>query len=85
MTVTTQDDLIRLEGIARVEDAETLTAALQTSRVRLVDLSACNGLHAAVLQVLLLYRPAITGVGPNPALAEWLPPLLEAGRRETEC
>lgn len=79
MTVTTQDELIRLEGVARVEDAETLTAAFQTSQARAVDLSACIGLHGAVLQVLLVYRPRITGLSANTALVEWLSPLLDAG------
>lgn len=78
MTVTVLENVIGIEGIARVEDAEALIAALQTLPARPVDLSACADLHAAVLQALLVYRPPLLGVAESPALAEWLPSLLDS-------
>ena len=78
MTVVIEDALIKIDGVARVEDAETLLAALQMAPVRPINLAACRDVHAAVLQVLLAYQPAVTGFGENPALAEWLSPLLDA-------
>ena len=78
MTVVIEDALIKIDGVARVEDAETLSAALQMAPVRPINLAACRDVHAAVLQVLLAYQPTVTGLVENAALAEWLSPLLDA-------
>lgn len=78
MTVVIEDAHIRIDGVARVEDAETLVAALHMTPARPINLAACPDIHAAVLQVLLTYQPAVTGLVENPALAEWLSPVLDA-------
>ena len=77
MTISVEGPYIRLEGVLRVEDAEPLVVALQTSPGSQVDLSVCDDLHAAVLQALLIFRPTIVGLAENPALSAWLSPLLE--------
>ncbi|MGV8928378.1 MAG: hypothetical protein ACOH1E_01380 [Brevundimonas sp.] len=76
MTIAVDDTRIRIEGVARVEDAEPLAAALQTASLRPIDLSACTEIHAAVLQALLVFRPAVIGLQDNVALGAWLAPLL---------
>jgi hypothetical protein len=61
MTVLRDGDRIRLSGLCRVEDAEPLTALLQGFEDSTLDLSACEGLHAAVAQAILAFRPKIVG------------------------
>lgn len=78
MTLRIEGRQIRLEGVVRVEEAEALVAALQTGDDREVELSACEGLHGAVFQVLLVLRPPLAGWLENPALAAWLRPLLDS-------
>lgn len=48
-----------LDGHVSVEDAETLLAHLRTLARPAVDLSDCEHVHAAVLQVLLAVRPVL--------------------------
>lgn len=79
MSVEAAGDIIRLSGRCRVEDAEALLAALLEEGGRPVDLSACQTLHSAVVQVLLAAKPAMVGAPADPALARWLMPLLAAG------
>jgi hypothetical protein len=76
MTLSIDDRHIRLQGVVRVEEAEALLAALQDGADREVDLSGCEGLHAAVLQVLMVLRPPLGGWVGNPTLEAWLRPLL---------
>lgn len=76
MTIRIDGRHICIEGIARVEDAEPLVVALHAPLESEVDLSGCEDLHAAVLQVLLIFRPTITGLTENAGLASWLLPLL---------
>jgi hypothetical protein len=61
MSVIRDGDHVRLIGLCRVEDAEPLTALLQAFPDSTLDLSACEGLHAAVLQAILAFRPELTG------------------------
>lgn len=76
MTVSRDGDVIALTGLCRVEDAEPLTALLQASPEAALDLSACEGLHAAVVQTILVFRPHIKGLSADPFIAQWLFPLL---------
>lgn len=59
MGVIRSDGVVRLVGLCRVEDAEPLAAMLQLEPGLHLDMSACEGLHAAVLQVLLALSPVI--------------------------
>jgi len=75
MSVRLDGDLIRLEGPCRVEEAEALTALLQQAR-RTVDLSGCEAMHGAVLQVLLAFAAPVEGAPSDPFLRERLIPAL---------
>lgn len=55
MSVRLEDGVIRLEGLCRVEDAEALVALLQTSGDAPLNLTGCEGLHAAVVQAILAF------------------------------
>jgi hypothetical protein len=72
------DGAIILTGDCGAEDAETLLEHLQappasqgTSQAPTVDWSACTGLHAAVLQVLMVARPTIRGACGDAFVREW--------------
>lgn len=76
MTVSREGSTIRLQGVCRVEDAEPLTALLQSISDSTLDLSTCEGLHAAVVQAILAFRPNIVGVPDEPFLRDRLLPAL---------
>ena len=80
MTVLNDGPVIRLRGVCRVEDAEPLTALLQGVSDSTLDLSMCEGLHAAVVQAILAFRPTIVGVPDDPFLRDRLLPALNGGR-----
>lgn len=74
MTITVSDGVIRLSGATAAEDSEVLLQLLAGGADR-VDLSDCQHLHAAVLQLLMASRPAIVGA-PAPFLREWIVPVV---------
>jgi hypothetical protein len=45
-----------------------------------LDLSMCEGLHAAVVQAILAFRPTIVGIPDDPFLRDRLLPALTGGR-----
>jgi hypothetical protein len=75
MTIRRADEVIFLEGVCPVEDAEVLIEQLQAGAA-LIDWSGCTHLHAACFQLLLLARLPVRGTPANPALARWLAPIL---------
>lgn len=85
MSVRLDGNLIILEGICRVEDAEPLLGWLQADRGRIVDLAGVEHLHAAVLQVLMALRPTIRGMPEDAFLRDWIiPAAIGEGRPERE-
>ncbi|HEY8615909.1 hypothetical protein [Phenylobacterium sp.] len=80
MTVRVDGEVIWLQGACRVEEAETLAAALER-RLCPVDLSDCTSLHAAVAQVLLAFAPPLRGAPQLEFLRDHLAPALAAATR----
>jgi len=76
MTVHLDHRTIRLDGDCHVEDAEPLLNMLQGESGRTVDISALGTLHAAVLQLLLAFRPQIVGSNGDGFFNSWIMPLL---------
>ena len=84
-------DLVVLEDVCPVEDAETLAALLLDCPEAGVDVRACTRMHTAVLQVLLRLQPVIRGTCADPIVARCLasqpfsekngPPPIETSRR----
>jgi hypothetical protein len=72
MTVRLSGDRIHILGPGLIEDAENLVALLQADRTRSVDLAAAEVLHTAVAQVLLAFRPRLTGLPDDPFFNKWL-------------
>ncbi|MCR5881120.1 hypothetical protein [Phenylobacterium sp. J367] len=75
MTVRREDNIAWLEGVCRVEEAEVLAGHLGAG-AGVVDLSRCQGLHAAVVQVLLAWRPQLRGAPDEAFLRDHLLPAL---------
>jgi hypothetical protein len=81
MTVIRDGEVVRLVGLCRVEDAEPLTVLLQGFSNSTLDLSACESLHAAVLQAILVFRPKLIGVPDVPFLRDRLLPAILGERQ----
>jgi hypothetical protein len=63
----------RLSGQIAIEEAEALADWLRTTPDAALDLSECQGLHSAVLQVILAGTPRLIAPPPDPFLAALLP------------
>ncbi|MCJ2091945.1 hypothetical protein MKK67_05405 [Methylobacterium sp. J-072] len=72
---------IHLEGHCTVEEALPLLEALRKPGAHKVVLTKCQGLHAAILQVLAAARPAALAPPADPALAGLVMPFLDASRQ----
>jgi hypothetical protein len=68
--------MIELRGECPSEDAETLLGYLLADPSATVDWSGCETAHTAVIQVLLLAKPAMHGIPAGHALRTWVQPLL---------
>jgi hypothetical protein len=69
---------IELQSECPSEDAEILLQHLLANSAAAVDWSACTRAHTAVIQVLLVARPAMQGVPKGLALKDWVLPLLRS-------
>ena len=69
MPFETKKKTAALTGHCTVEEGEPVLAWLLATPGARLDLSACEHLHAAVLQVLLVARPKITKYPPAGPLA----------------
>lgn len=72
MPMITEGTLTRLSGHISIEEAEVLAEWLRVTPDALLDLTACEALHSAVLQVLLAARPSCTAPPTEPVLASLL-------------
>jgi hypothetical protein len=77
MTIRFDSKIIRLQGNCGSEDTEALLAALSDGG-RSVDMSEVDHLHAAVLQVLLAFRPSLLGSPRDTFVRTWLIPSLNS-------
>ena len=74
MTVALDGEVIRLVEECRVEEAEELLRLLLASSDRIVDLSQCRQMHAAVAQVLLSLSARVAGEPADPFLRQFVAP-----------
>lgn len=72
MPMTIEGALARLSVHVPIEEAEELAEWLRATPDASVDLSACEGLHSAVLQVLLATLPRCAAPPGEPILAALL-------------
>jgi hypothetical protein len=81
MTVlSSADGMIVLEGSCLSEDAEILLQHLTTAPAAAVDLRSCDSAHAAVIQVLMAFKPQLRGPPPDNPMWHWVYPLLDSRR-----
>lgn len=81
MTVlSSTEGAIVLEGSCSGEDAEILVQQLMTAPTASVDLRRCESAHAAVIQVLMAFKPALLGPAPDTPMWRWVYPVLDAHR-----
>lgn len=66
------------EGRCAVEEALELVAFLTTHPRAKVVLTKCTGMHGALVQVLLAFRPATQGTTDAPDMVRLLPLLIAA-------
>jgi hypothetical protein len=71
MMVRSEEDKIVLEGRCRLEDAETLLQALQSSPGTIVDIQNAENLHTAIVQILLAADRQIRGISKHEFLARY--------------
>jgi hypothetical protein len=71
------DTLIRMSRACPQEDAESLLRLLVEQPGRIVDWTACDIAHTAVIQVLLALRPDMVGPPVGGFLRTWINPLLQ--------
>lgn len=72
MTIKQKGQVIFLEEVAGVEDAETLYTLLRDSNINKVNAGRCEHMHAAVLQLIIGFHLKFTKYPNNFALAQWL-------------
>lgn len=76
MSLEVVEGVIPIKGHSRVEDAEILVGLLQGQTKVVVDLSACESLHAAVVQALLAFDCTVVGEPTDDFLRDLLAPAL---------
>lgn len=77
MTIRRGDgDIVVLDGVCAVEDAETLLQILQATPGAIVDWTQCRQLHTAVLQVIMASGSAPVGPCGDVWVQQWLAPKL---------
>lgn len=66
----TEGERVHLVGSCAVEEAESLASLLLADPALRIDVSRCETMHAAVAQVLLAFKPPISGAPPDTFLQD---------------
>lgn len=72
MTIEFKKNQATFHHVVCVEDAEVLLEWLQKKSTAKIDLSDCNHLHPANLQVLMAAKPSIIAWPKDADFAKWL-------------
>lgn len=73
MTVRRNEDgTIVIDGTCRVDDVEALMALLHAEPRPSLDWTGCRQIHTAVLQLILVMKPAIRGPCGDPLVRRWI-------------
>ncbi len=75
-----EDGVVRLEGRCPIEDAEQLQQRLLENPVAVVDWQDCTHAHAAVVQVILVGGPVVSGPAAWDFLNEFIAPATKRHR-----
>lgn len=85
MTIQVRGKLLKLVDSCPVEEAETLHEKLLENPDLKLDLSQCQHLHAAVLQVLMLQPRVIRRPPEDAFLKQWVVPMLVRAEQAREA
>lgn len=72
MPLSYEEDVVVIEGVCDVEEAEELLTLLQGHPEARLDLSGCDWLHTAVFQVICAGRARVAAPPRDPFLARCL-------------
>jgi hypothetical protein len=72
MTIESKDGVLHCAGTLAVDDAEKLLPLALEAENPGADLSACEHVHSACLQVLMAARVRVSAWPAEPVLAAWL-------------
>jgi len=72
MAIEYKKNLAIFSDVVSVEEAEALLEWMQKKTAARVDLSACEHLHPANLQVLMAARPVVSAWPKDAGLTTWL-------------
>lgn len=73
------DDVIQLEGVCPIEDAEVLLQHLVAHPASAVDWRNCVTAHTAIVQLMMAAKPVLIGPPAGEFLRMWVAPMLAAG------
>lgn len=83
MTIETRDGVLYCAGTLAVDDAEQLLQLVQAgAQAPAADLSACEHVHSACLQVLMAARVQVRAWPAHGPLAAWLRAAIETHQPE---
>ena len=72
MPIKYENDVVYLEGVIGVEEAEDLYKILIEGNINQIDAASCTHMHAAVLQLVVGFRLHFVGFPSNFILNQWL-------------
>jgi len=71
-------DTIVMKGVCAIEDVDELMKYLQEHPHARVDLTGCEHMHTALLQLLMHHRVSVLGNSYSPFIWKWVTPMLAA-------
>lgn len=72
MAIKQKGQVIFLEAVVGVEDAESLYTMLATTGIKKINAGQCEHMHSAVLQLIIGFHLRLTKYPDNDALAQWI-------------
>jgi hypothetical protein len=72
MSIQRRGKILKLTGVIGVEDAEIIYAQFEQQLFQKIDLSGCEHLHSAILQLVIAFQIPIHKYPSVPMLNDWL-------------
>lgn len=72
MSIQRRGKILKLTGVIGVEDAEMIYAQFEQQLFNKIDLSGCEHLHSAILQLIIAFHIPIHKYPPASMLTDWL-------------
>lgn len=73
-----EGNTIHMDSFCAIDEAEGMVRFLEEHSSPRVELTQCQHMHTALLQLLLSYRVELAGEAYNPFISKWIVPLLQA-------